>query len=273
MIDTHAMQPRLKSRVIGDLALLSLLFASIGAAAQSTAQALEQSERTRQAQFDINQPYVPIQTDNRPCRKSDWSLLALQSTRALLADYGYEATVPITCQTASVPWLPSARILRVHESIGLDNYREFSIVQGSRGSRIWLIPIEFGMVGYPHTEDNPHNIAAFNDLLQASSRKPDENLFLELGNLYQFMVGSEEWFNPDRMPKTIGQALQVNDIQVMIERDPEGVKLKHREFDGDRWTHTYLIWEFYFKKSKEGLRLASVERGPLDPDTDDIKAH
>jgi len=127
------------------------------------------------------------------------------------------------------------------------------------------------MVMYPYIEGNPHNIAAFNDLLRAASRKPDESLLPELGNLYQFLLGAEQCFDPKHMPKTIEDRLKANDIEGMIEHGSHGVTYKRREFDGDQWTDGYMIWEFDFENSKQGLRLASVERGPLDPATDDIK--
>ncbi|HUB52022.1 MAG TPA: hypothetical protein VL986_07740 [Terracidiphilus sp.] len=159
----------------------------------------------------------------------------------------------------------------MHESLGLDDYRDVTIAQGSSTARVWIIPVEFGMVGYPHTADNPHHIAAFNDLLHFASRRPNENQLFELGDLYQFIVGMEEWFDPARHPRTIREALETNDLMGMTETDSKGITLKHREPDGDSWTHTYLVWEFYFERSKDGLRLSSVERGPLDPETDDLK--
>jgi hypothetical protein len=159
----------------------------------------------------------------------------------------------------------------MHESLDLDDYRTFTLIQGSTASRVWVIPIEFGMVMYPYIEGNPHNIAAFNDLLRAASRKPDESLLPELGNLYQFLLGAEQCFDPKHMPKTIEDRLKANDIEGMIEHGSHGVTYKRREFDGDQWTDGYMIWEFDFENSKQGLRLASVERGPLDPATDDIK--
>jgi hypothetical protein len=223
------------------------------------------------SKIDVNQPYVPVQTTTHPCADSDWKFLGSPSTIALLADYGYELKPPITCLAASVPWLPMARIIRVRESINLDIYPEFTLVQGSGTSKAWLIPIESGMVINAHTEDNLHHIAAFNDLLRSATRKPDENMLLELGNLYQFIVGCEQWFDPDRMPKTILQSMEVNDIEAMIQHDPDGIIYRHREFYGDRWEHKYMIWEFTFKESKQGLRLWYVERGRLDQATDGLK--
>ena len=197
--------------------------------------------------------------------------LGLVSTRSLLADYPYEILPPFTCVAASVAWLPSAKILRVHEALDLDNYRTFTVIQGSVSSRVWVIPIEFGMVLYPHVEGNPHNIAAFNDLLHTASRKLGESLLPKLGNLYQFVLGAEQRPDPDHMPRTIEDRLNVNDVEGVIEHDSHGVTYKHREFGGDQWTSGYMIWKFDFENSNQGLRLRSVERGPLDPVTDDIK--
>jgi len=239
-------------------ASLCLLAAAIGATGQTT-------------KIDLKAPYVPVQTASHPCEAMDVEFLSSPSTLSLLADYGYEVHSSMDCVAASVPWLPSARILRINEAYGLDDYREFTLLQGSRAASLWLIPIEFGMVGYPHTADNPHHIAAFNDLLRYASVKPNENLLFELGNLYQFTVGMEEWFDPVRLPKTIEDTLKANDISAMTSHDPKSITFKHREPDGDLWTHSYMVWEFHFKNSQYGLRLASVERGPLDPETDDIK--
>lgn len=243
---------------------------SLQAAAQAPLEE-KNSGGTGVPKIDINQPYVPVQTKTRPCGDSEWKFLESPSTLALLADYGYELKLPTTCLAASVPWLPSARVIRVRESIDLDLYPEFTLVQRSGKSQVWLIPIEFGMVVNAQTEDNLHHIAAFNDLLRSAARKPDESMLLELGNLYQFIVGSEQWFDPDRMPKTMLQAQEINDIEGMIQHDANGVTYSHREFYGDEWEHSYMIWEFTFKESKQGLRLRYVERGPLDPTTDHIK--
>jgi hypothetical protein len=251
--------------------ILLALSACLLCAKLGTAQVQKPSAPTGQPQIDLKQPYHPVLTESHPCRDADWAFLDQASTRSLLADYGFDILPPFTCLAASVPWLPSAKIFRMHESLDLDNYRTFTVIQGSATSRVWIIPIEFGMVMYPDVEGNPHNIAAFNDLLRAASRKPDESLLLELGNLYQFLLGAEQWFDPDHMPKTIEDRLKVNDIEAMTEHDSHGVTYKHREFNGDQWTHAYMIWEFDFEHSKQGLRLASVERGPLDPATDDIK--
>jgi hypothetical protein len=243
---------------------------SLQAAAQAPLEG-KKSGGTEVPKIDVNQPYIPVQTKTRPCGKSDWKFLELPSTLALLADYGYELKPAITCTAASVRWLPAARIIRVRESIDLDFYPEFTLVRGSRRSPVWLIPIQLGMVINAHTEDNPHPIATFNDVLRSATRKPDEDMLLELGNLYQFIVGCEQWFDPDQMPKTTLQALEVNDIEGMIQHDANAVIYSHREFYGDEWEHSYMIWEFTFKESKQGLRLRYVERGPLDPATDRIK--
>lgn len=239
------------------------------AAAQASLEG-KKSGGTGGSKIDVNQPYVPVQTETHPCGASDWKFLELPSTVALLADYGYELKLPTTCLAASVPWLPAARIIRVRETIDMDVYPEFTLVQGGGTSRLWLIPIEFGMVINAHTEDNLHHIAAFNDLLRGAARKSDENLF-ELANLYQFIVGCEQWFDPDRMPKTMLQAMEVNDIEGMIQHNADGVTYTHREFYGDQWEHSYMVWKFTFKDSKQGFRLRYVERGSLDPATDDIK--
>jgi len=268
MFDAREGRVRSKSAAIF-VVLLSLLCGCVGTSAQTMP---HQGGQKNGLPIDLNQPWRSVSTESRACSEGDWAFLDSKTTRALLADYGFEFAPPFTCVEALVPWLPLARILRVNEeTIRLDDYREFTIIQGTRESQIWVIPIEYGMVMFSHVEDDPHNIAAFNDLLRVATRKPDENLLLELGNLYQFIVGAEEWFDPSRMPKTVEDSLKINDLWGTTERDADGITYKHREFYGDKWTHAYMVWEFDFRESKDGLRLASVERGPLDPVTDDIK--
>lgn len=256
---------------VKSIVLFGALSAWLLCATLGTAQVRKSSEPSGPLQIDLKQPYVPATTESHSCSDADWKFLDMASTRLLLADYDYEIRASLTCLAASVPWLPSARILRVHESLGLDNYRTFTVIHGSATSRVWVIPIEFGMIRYPYVEGNPHNIAAFNDLLRAASRKPDESMLLELGNLYQFVLGAEQRFDPGHMPKTVEDRLKVNDLEEMIEHDSHGVTYKHREFDGDQWTYGYMIWEFDFENSAQGLLLRSVERGPLDTTTDDIQ--
>jgi hypothetical protein len=270
-LDTSATRINYKGGILALAASICLLCHIPVAGGQASVQSSQQHKQNNPIPLDLKRPYVPVHTDSHPCRTADRKFLDLASTRSLLADYDYEIRAPFTCLAASVPWLPTAKILRIHESFDLDNYRTFAVIQGSATSRVWVIPIEFGMVMYPHVEGNPHNIAAFNDLLRAASRKLDESLLFELGDLYQFVLAAEQRFDPAPMPKTIEDSLKVNDIEGMIEHDSHGVTFKHREFDGDQWTPSYMIWEFDFENSNQGLRLRSVERGSLDPATDDIK--
>src|ERR1035438_9459 len=72
-----------------------LLCASLGSAGQTAKPAQKQDAPAKSPQIDTSQPYVPVQTDSHPCSNSDWGLLTLESTRSLLADYGFDVLAPI----------------------------------------------------------------------------------------------------------------------------------------------------------------------------------
>jgi hypothetical protein len=89
--------------------------------------------------LDLDAPNHPIHTDSHPCAESELKFLDEPATRILLADYGYEVAAPFQCVAAVVPWLPAARIIRLHESMGLDDYREVTITQGGPSARVEML--------------------------------------------------------------------------------------------------------------------------------------
>jgi hypothetical protein len=226
----------------------------------------------RTPQLNLDAPYDVVHTESRPCDNDDWAYLSQPFVQGVLFDYGYTLAPGLQCIRAVVPWLSDAKIIRILDSQGRDNYGEVTVaLESASTQRVWTIPIKFGKAAYPNTPDNPHNVAAFNDLLAHALRKPDYNLLFEMGSLYQFMVGMEEWSDPTRSPQTIRDALEINDVTGLIGTKPDpngGITLKHQEPDGDARTHAHLVWKFHFGQTYDGLRLSSVERGPLDPKTD-----
>lgn len=160
-----------------------------------------------------------VQTDSpvsRDCGKADWALLDTSEAKNLLSGYEFDGFIPRQCKAVDVKWLPTAQIVRLNAGVADDDYREITLLRASTGSRLWLIPIEKGMVGFPGTPSDPHNLAAFNDLLRvAQFRVTDDNL-PEVSDLYQFLVRMEVNPNPHQ-PMTFKNALSISDFAASIE--------------------------------------------------------
>ena len=223
-----------------------------------------QETRRKLPNLDKGLPYTPPHAPTRECRTQDWAMLNLPQTKTLLTDYGYEEYLPWTCETIDIPWLTSARIIRLHAIVQLDDYRDVTLIQANPTSRVWLIPTYFGMVGFPNNENNPHNMAAFNDLLRVAALKATDSQLIDLGNLYQSILHMDEWVDPERAPKTAGDAQKIDDIEFMTQHDAHGTTLTHRERFGDSFSHTYMVWEFYFTSTGASTRLSRVTRQTIE---------
>ncbi|HEV2620443.1 MAG TPA: hypothetical protein VGU23_10955 [Acidobacteriaceae bacterium] len=217
------------------------------------------SQVTRQtAKPIVNRSDNPMRTTIHKCEDRDWKVFNLAQTRTLLDDYGYEYDLPWTCEAISLPWLPSAKIIRLRATIQLDDYREATLLQANASSRVWYIPTYFGMVGFPRNEDNPNNLAAFNDLLRVASFRPNDEQLVDLGDLYQSIL------HMDIAPVTLRDQFQVSNLSTTIEHDTHGTTLTHHESSGDSFQKTPMVWEFYFTNTSKSVRLQNVTRQTLD---------
>jgi hypothetical protein len=219
--------------------------------------------------LNLDEPYNRPHIPTHECRSQDWVLLNKPQAQALLADYGYEQNLLWTCEAIDVPWLPSAKIIRLHAAVELDDYRAVTLVQANPNSRVWLIPTYFGMVSFPHTEQDPHNLAAFNDLLRVAALNAKDNQLIDLSNLYQSILHMDEWFDPEHTPKIVHEATQISDIAFALQHDAHGTTLTHRERTGDSVSKTYLVWEFYFTNTSGHTHLTNVSRQTLDKYNED----
>jgi hypothetical protein len=214
--------------------------------------------------IDLDSPIV--QTDSpvtRDCKEADWSLLETPAAKDLLSDYDFDPFLPGQCKAVDVKWLPSVQILRLDAATtGVDDFREITLLRASSNSRLWLIPILHGLVGYQDTPGNPHNLAAFNDLLRVAKLKVTDGNLWEVSDLYQFLVGMPVKSNP-HPPRTLKDAMSVNDIAGSIEHGDGFTDFTHREKFGDTWSSQYMVWEFRYITSGEFGRLVDVERKTL----------
>jgi hypothetical protein len=200
-----------------------------------------------------------------PCTGSEWSLLDSAEVKALLADYDFAELHPLDCLSADAPWLKTGEILRFKgiNSRRTDDVAAFTLLRAKPGARIWFVPIEHGMVGFPLREDDAHNLAAFNELLRMARYLPNENQLMDLSNLYQFVVGMEQFSDPNQAPKTIREATSISDVEWETSRNKPYVDLTHRERFGDSWTHLYMVWEFRYRVTEDSFRLLDVSRKSL----------
>jgi hypothetical protein len=198
---------------------------------------------------------------SRDCKEGDWGLLDTAEAKSLLSDYDFDPFNPGQCTTVDVKWMPSAQIVRLKAvTVSVDDFREITLLRASPDSRLWLIPIEKGMVGNPNTPDDPHHLAAFNDLLRAARVRVNDDNVAEVSDLYQFVVGMEMKPGP---PTTIQEALSRNDISGLVEHKDGFIDFTHREPHGDRWTGSYMVWEFRYSTSGQVARLVDIERKTL----------
>lgn len=127
--------------------------------------------------------------------------------------------------------------MRLSARVGDDNYREITLLRASIHDRLWLIPIEQGMVGYPNTAEDRHHLATFNDLLRASRLKITNE------NVSRVPIHRPDGENPGP-PSTLHQLLSKNDSAGSVAQKDGVTDFIHRESHGDTWTHSYLVGSF-----------------------------
>jgi hypothetical protein len=128
----------------------------------------------------------------RNCKELDWGILDIAEAKNLFSDYDFDPFVPGHCTTIDVKWMPAAQIVRLKAAtMQVDDSREITLLRASPESRVWLIPLEKGMVGYRNTPDDLHHLAAFNDLLRTARVRITNDNVADVSDLYQFVVGME----------------------------------------------------------------------------------
>ena len=119
--------------------------------------------------------------------------LSRGSGASLLQAYGYDLQKPWTCTRVESPWSAGAEILRFRRvTVETDDQTAFSIVQLPGLNYVWVIPTETGMLEVAHSESDPHNLAAFNAMLQLHKGPVNASGWLEAGKLYMTILGHKE---------------------------------------------------------------------------------
>jgi len=112
----------------------------------------------------------------------------------LLNAYGYDLRKPWACTKVESPWSTGATILRFRKiTAQADDQTAFSVVKVLGLEYIWVVPTETGMLEVSHSENDPHNLAAFNELLRTLRKGPaDAAGWIEVGKLYMAILGHKE---------------------------------------------------------------------------------
>jgi hypothetical protein len=165
------------------LTLLSLLFVAEGRAQTTT---------------DTHQPVHESLTGERACSSGDWRIASLAESKSLLEAYGYDSLPTRNCRAVDLAWLPSAHIVQFTGTQNTDVFVSLTFVRANNTSHLWLIPVNGGLYKHFDGEDDLHNKAALNELLQISGYKPNDSQIADLARLYMFFVSHSVGSNSKR---------------------------------------------------------------------------
>lgn len=113
---------------------------------------------------------------------------------AVLRSYGYDLSEPWACTRIESPWVSGSVLLHFQKvSAQTDDHTAFSVLKVSGIDYLWMVPSGTGMLEVPHAESDPHNVAAFNALLNSLHKPPlSPSDWGGIGKLYMTMLGHRE---------------------------------------------------------------------------------
>lgn len=221
-----------------------------------------------QPPIDLDQTFTPYSYPTpHNCTEAAYELVFRPETKALIHKQGFESdSLWSLCSQVDLPWLPTARILRIRALVTdhTDDNRELTLIQASPKSRLWVVPIINGMVGYLRNEQNIHNIAAFNDLLSIGNHKVTDKNVEEISDLYQWIVGMQVAVPTEPGASTLRGILSRSDTEGMIGHRGGNLDYTHRERNGDSWSREYMVWQFRYSTEGDSSRLLDVDRKSLN---------
>lgn len=150
---------------------------------------------------------------------------------------------------------------------GLDDYSELTVLLDRASGQGYLIPIQnHSMVEYPHVEDDPHNIAIFNMLVNAESVHAESATnWLELALLYLNLVGERhqvtDWedLTGAAHPGMLSLLPKLKNLNLLPRVSCGAGKCDVNVFDPiDK--KQCVVWELEFDSQSLPPRLVDVER-------------
>jgi hypothetical protein len=109
---------------------------------------------------------------------------------------------------------------------------------------------------YKHfdAEDDMHNMAALNELLQISGFRPNDTQIADLARLYLFLVGH----SVDSNSKTLAQTLKANDMAAQVATKDGWTTVTLHQVKDKLMRSSQQNWELNFENRSNGIRLLSV---------------
>ena len=133
-----------------------------------------------------------------PCGSSHSKTVLLETNESknFVALFGYQLR-HFDCAQITSKWLANSTVIQFRSiSTELDDVTIFTLIADHR-HRLWLIPISRGMLEYPSVTSDPHNLAAFNALLQDARKAPKSaDEWAELALCYLALVGHPAYNSP-----------------------------------------------------------------------------
>lgn len=136
-----------------------------------------------------------VQAETASCVNSPLlAELSKGSGTSLLSSYGYNLHEPWACTKISSSWAGESTLLHFQKvTAQSDDVTAFSVLKVAGAAHIWVIPTGDGMLEAPHAESDPHNLAAFNALLQSLCKAPTGAAdWIAIGKLYMTLLGHKE---------------------------------------------------------------------------------
>ena len=136
-----------------------------------------------------------VNANASPCANSPLLAELIKAPAAAIpSSYGYDLHEPWACTKINSPWGIESTLLHFQRVTAQgDDSTAFTVMKVAGISYIWVIPTEVGMLEAPHSENDPHNIAAFNALLGSFSKMPSSAAdWNAIGKLYMSMLGHQE---------------------------------------------------------------------------------
>jgi hypothetical protein len=151
---------------------------------------------------------------------------------------------------------------------GLDDYSKLTLLVNRETGQPYLIPVQNrGMVGYPHVEDDPHNIAIFNGLLAAESIHPESAIdWLRLALLYLNLIGERhqisDWEDAsgDSHPGMLTLLPRLKNLDLLPLVSCEGGMCEVRVFDLHPDQSHCVAWDLEFDSHGVPPQLNTVSR-------------
>lgn len=208
----------------------------------------------------------------KPCtERPALALLEDKDVQNLIENFDFRPfEVMMSCKTFQTDWLRTGVILSLHGlSVGeTDSNKDLTLIQLENEPRLWVIPISYGMIEVRNLVEDPHNLAAFNALIEenhVSPRTPE--MWTSLALFYMNIVGNEIHTSVrtaygESVPGLLLQAPFLKSARLLpsvaCKKDECEVTINDTRFA--KTTQSYTAWTLTFSTADDKVRLQYVDR-------------